>query len=115
MIPRVVKYHNTAKRCDRKYLVKGRTNPKPQVFTHGARAMKTISVTHNKSMHTQVIIHDGGSNNHTDVLDTGSQQSIIWMIRWEIFKHHVSWIDDPHGADIVLGSRKPPLIQPYTP
>ena len=43
--------------------------------------------------HAQGIVHNGSAKNHTAVLDTGSQQSIIVMGVWEIIKCYDIWID----------------------
>ena len=71
----------------------------PCGVARGERSMLTLYVSHRKSNNVKVIIHNGAAKNHTVMLDTGSQQSMIGMEGRVIIKHHDSWID-AQGVDM---------------
>ena len=55
--------------------------------------MRNLDVIFKGHNHAQGIVHNGYDKNHTTVLDTGAQKSMIGMGGWEIIKRHDSWID----------------------
>ena len=53
----------------------------------------TLSIIHSNSKHAHIIINNQASKNHTSVLGTRDQKSMIGVVRWEIIECHGSWID----------------------
>ena len=76
------KSKNMSNRCGNNYPIKGFLNPKPQKVTCGKRAVLTLNFPHKIHKHAQGIVHDEAAKNHTDVLDTRDQKSMISMSRW---------------------------------
>ena len=79
LITEMERSNNMDKRCGSKSPVKESPNPKPWGFTHGKRAVQTLDVPNGSHRHVKVIVHNRADNNHTSVLYTGPQQSMIGM------------------------------------
>ena len=65
---------------------------KPQVSARSKRAVHKFDALPKSQKHVQVIVHNGKARGHTDLFDTGAQQSMIGRYGWEIIKRYDTWI-----------------------
>ena len=93
LISGVEKFKNISKRYGWKSPTKGRLDMKPWGFACSKRAVRNLYLPSKIQNNAKGNFHSRAAKKHAAVLDTGSHQSMIVMVDWEIIKRHNSWIN----------------------